>query len=98
MEELLATIKNNDDRFEEISNEIKMLKFTLIAQEKKEITLGNTNSRITEILQILENENLNLIEYDDILVRQLIENVTVLDEDKIRIEFKGGFQVEQMLE
>jgi len=93
-----ANIEDFDDKFEEISNEIKILKATLIAQEKKEITLGNTNSRIAEIFQILENENLNLIEYDEILVRQLIENVTVLDKDKIRIEFKGGFQIEQMLE
>jgi len=98
------SVKNNtniedfEDRFEEISNEIKTLKATIIAQEKKEITLGNTNSRITEIFQILENENLKLIEYDDILVRQLIENVISIDKDKILIEFKGGFQIEQMLE
>lgn len=31
------------------------------------------------------------------IVRQLIENVTVIDKCKIRIEFKGGFQIEQIL-
>jgi len=93
-----ANIEDFDDKFEEISNEIKTLKATQIAQDKKEMTLGNTNSRIVEIFQILENEDLNLIEYDDILVRQLIENVIVIDKGKIRVEFKGGFQIEQMLE
>lgn len=45
---------------------IKMMNATLIVQEKKEITSGNTNSRIADIFQILENENLNLTEYDEL--------------------------------
>ena len=86
-----------DDKFKIISDEIKMLKATLDAQEKNEMTRGSANTRIVEIFQILDNGNLDLTEYDDKLVKQLIETITVIDKDKIRIEFKGGFLAEQIL-
>jgi len=44
-----------------------------------------------------QNENFNLTGYDDALVRQLIKNVKIISETKIRVTFKGGFDIEQEL-
>ncbi|MEW6274440.1 MAG: hypothetical protein AB1556_04925 [Bacillota bacterium] len=48
--------------------------------------------------KILENENFNLAEYDDALVRQLVDTVKVLSDSKILITFKGGLEMEQALQ
>ena len=46
---------------------------------------------------VLENEDFTITEYDDVVVRQLIEKVTVIDKNTINITFKGGFEVRKEL-
>ncbi|NPV89866.1 MAG: recombinase family protein [Firmicutes bacterium] len=86
-----------DDKFKEISDEIKELQETLKKHEQRQMLAQNNNSRMVEIFKILDNEDFFLTEYDDILVRQLIENVKVISETKIQVTFKGGFEIEQEL-
>ena len=49
------------------------------------------------VLKRLERENFSLSEYDDVIVRQIIEQVKVVDEDLIEIQFTGGMVVYQKL-
>ncbi len=86
-----------DDKFKEISDEIKELQDTLKNREQRQIIAQNTQSRMDEIIKILENENFNLAGYNDALVRQLVDTVKVLSDSKILITFKGGLEMEQTL-
>lgn len=87
-----------DDKFKEISDEIKELQETLKKNEQQQMIEQNNNSRMAEIFEILANTDFSLTEYDDILVRQLIENVKIISEAKIRITFKNGLEIEQELQ
>ena len=49
--------------------------------------------RISEMTEFLEAQTGQMEEYDDKLVRQLVERVEVL-EDKLLVEFKSGISTE----
>ena len=86
-----------DDKFKEISDEIKELQETLKRHEQRQMIEQNNNSRMVEISKNLDNADFSLTEYDDALVRQLVDTVKVLSDRKILITFKGGFEMEQTL-
>lgn len=48
------------------------------------------------MLEFLEQQPSDLVEYDDKLVRQLIKKITVNDEN-LTIEFKSGIEVEEQV-
>lgn len=49
--------------------------------------------RIDEMTDFLNEQSCELEEYDEQLVRRLIEKVTVFD-DKLTIEFKSGVEID----
>ena len=49
--------------------------------------------RISEMQQFLAEQTQDITEYDEQLVRRLIEKITVYDE-KVTVEFKSGVGVE----
>ncbi|KJR96914.1 MAG: hypothetical protein VR68_13565 [Peptococcaceae bacterium BRH_c4a] len=83
-----------DGKFKEISDEIKDLQDALKNHEQRHVIAENTQSRMHEIFRILEIENFNLTEYDDAMIRQFVDSVKVLSDSKIRITFKGGFEMD----
>jgi site-specific DNA recombinase len=52
---------------------------------------------MNELFRILESETLIMTEFDNTLVKQLIDTIKVLSKDKILIIFNGGFEMEQNL-
>lgn len=86
-----------EDKFKEISDEIKELQERLQSHEQRQTAAQNISSRIGEIFALLESEDLNLTEYDEALVRRLIEEVKVLSEGKVLVVFNGGMEVEMGL-
>ena len=48
--------------------------------------------RMAEIIEMLYNRELDITEYDDILVRKLVESITVIS-NKIKVEFKNGTEI-----
>jgi len=86
-----------DARFKALSDEIKSLQDTIQNHERQGTITENTNSRMGEILALLETQVPNLTEYDEALVRQLLDEVKVLSEDKVLVIFKGGIESEQPL-
>ena len=63
------------------------------AQQERE----KTESRLDEIFTILEGLENHPMEYDDRLVRQVLECVVVESKDKIKVIFAGGLEVEQTI-
>ena len=50
------------------------------------------------VLKRLENEDFVITKYDDVVVRQLIEKITVMDKSTITVTFKGGFEIRKELD
>ncbi len=57
----------------------------LVENAKRE----GVKQRIREMREFLEQQSTDVTEYDELLVRRLIEKVTVYDE-RFEVEFKSG--------
>ena len=57
----------------------------------------NKQSRIAEIMELLDGIKNRTMEYDDRLVKQIIEAVIVESKEKIKVIFIGGYEIEQFL-
>ena len=65
---------------------------TLVENAKHE----GKRQRIAEMTTFLNKQQYELTEYDEQLVRRLIEKVTVFD-DKLTVEFKSGVEIEMVM-
>lgn len=83
---------------EKFSNEMKTLREFIETEKAKQMTAHRGSAELDAVLERLENEDFTLTEYDDAVVRQLIEKVTVGGRDIITITFKGGFEVRKEID
>ena len=74
------------DRVEELRNEKE--KILLEMEEEK-----NEQSRLKELEEFLENQQLEVESYDEELVRKLVDKIVVYEE-KLKVIFKSGLEVE----
>lgn len=58
----------------------------------KKAATDNSKQRIEEMLEFMDQNDFIDLEFDDILVRRLVERVLVIDE-QITIKFKSGIEV-----
>ncbi len=58
----------------------------------------NTQNRVENAMQEIENAKLELVCFDNVLVRKLIECIRVLDKTHIQIIFKVGHEVTAEME
>ena len=96
---VLAVDENDiiDHKLKQISETILKLK-----HQKKRIESSTEHSKAVEskteeIMNLISAEDLDLTEYSDALVHRIIEKITVLSKDEIRIRFIGGFEITQPL-
>ena len=61
------------------------------------MTAQRGSAELDTILERLENEDFTITEYDDVVVRQLIEKIIVESKDTITVTFKGRFEVRKEL-
>ena len=73
-------------RVEELGNEKEKILLDL-AEEK------NEQSRLKELEEFLDNQELEIESYDEELVRKLIEMIIVYDEN-LKVVFKSGLKVQ----
>ena len=74
------------DRVEELRNEKEKILLDL-AEEK------NEQSRLIELEEFLDNQELEIENYDEELVRKLVDKIVVYEE-KLKVIFKSGLEVE----
>ncbi len=79
------------------SEEMKTLREFIEAEKTKQMTVQRGSAELDAILERLENEDFTLTDYDDVVVRQLIEKVTVENKCFITVTFKGGFEIRREL-
>ena len=73
------------DRVEELRNEKEKILLDM-AEEK------NEQSRLIELEEFLENQELEIESYDEELVRKLVDNIVVYDE-MLKVIFKSGIEI-----
>ena len=74
------------ERVEELRNEKEKILLS-ISEEK------NVQSRLMELEELLDNQELEIENYEEELVRKLLEKIVVYEE-KLKVIFKSGLEVE----
>ena len=91
-QQLLIQAKSKND-YEDVADEIyrlRELKQNALAENAER---EGKRQRIAEMTDFLNEQSCELEEYDEQLVRRLIEKVTVFD-DKFAVEFKSGVEID----
>ena len=93
VQEELLKVANAKKDYTDLANKVEELR-----NEKEKILLSiaeekNIQSRLKELEEFLENQELEIEKYDEDLVRKLIEKIVVYDDD-LKIVFKSGLEVE----
>jgi uncharacterized coiled-coil DUF342 family protein len=86
-----------ESKFTALKNEIGALRQTLEQCRAKQNGPDELTQQIDDICDALRNAPFEITEYSNNVVRQLIDTIKVVNEDKLLIIFKGGFQMEQPL-
>ena len=90
--------KNGDETaFEERCQAITAQIEALEMKQIKAASRGEKGRKMEDIQDFLDKTNCVLTEYDDKLVRQLIQNINVVNARKIEVVFKSGITIEEML-
>ena len=90
--ELLKQAKSKND-YDDVADKIYRLRElkqnALVENAERE----GKRQRIAEMTDFLKEQSCELKEYDEQLIRRLIEKVTVFD-DKLTVEFKSGVEID----
>lgn len=91
------TAENAMSDIAKFSEEMKILREFIEIEKAKQTEVKHSSNELSNVLQRLEKEDFTLTEYDDIVTRQLIEQITVESKDTITVTFKGSFEVRKEL-
>lgn len=89
----LIKLANKGQDYEHLADEIDELRDKRKTLLVEDASLGGENERINELIEFIKKYKFRTLEYDDKLVRKLIQNVTVY-EDHFVISFKSGIEIE----
>lgn len=87
----------HDERLRIITAEMEQLRAELREQKQREQALASGDARLKELFEIIDAMPVRLDEYDDSLVKRIVERVTVKDENTLTILFDGGYSVETIM-
>ena len=79
--------------YEKVGDEIYRLREEKQKAQVENLGRDELRKRITDMSAFLQEQPISLAQYDEALVRRLIEKVTVY-EDKFTVEFKSGLTVD----
>ncbi|HOW22838.1 MAG TPA: recombinase family protein [Sedimentibacter sp.] len=89
----LISLANKGKDYEHLADEIDNLREKRQTLLVEDASLSGENERINELIEFIRNNKYRTQRYDDVLVRKLIQNVTVYD-DHFVVCFKSGIEVE----
>ncbi len=88
-------IESHEDEFKELSSEIDQLQKRIKAIEETELRDVNREERLRQIQETIQERESHREEYDDHIVRQMIECIKVYPDGKLLIIFGGGYEIEE---
>lgn len=89
----LLQLAGEKQGYENVTNEILQLNGLKEKAMIRNVERDGQRKRIDDVVGFLEGCSRVIYEFDDILVRRLIDRVVVLD-DGVKVEFKSGIEVE----
>lgn len=104
VKKMLQAISSEDtDTFDETEMTELMHEKQCLQQQLEQIANSNqkrenARSRLDKIFTILDGLKNHPMEYDDQLIRQMLECVVVESKERIKVVFVGGLEVEQELQ
>ena len=90
-------VESSEDEFKDISDQIEQLNRRIAAIQESIHKDGSRQARLEEIQSIIAERNANETQYDDSIVRQMIECIKVHNDGKLTIIFGGGYEIEETL-
>lgn len=93
LQEKLVMCVNKNAEYETIANEIDALREKKAVVVTKDAEQEMLRKRINEMRHFLQTQTNRVTEYDEQMVRRLIEKITVYD-DKLIFEFKSGMTID----
>ncbi len=100
LNQITADVENAEaleSKLEEIIIKKHSLQNELQIYENSNSKHANTKTRLDEIFQIIEGLKNHPMEFNDVIIRQIINCVVVESKEKIKVVFVGGYEVEQRL-
>ena len=92
------TVESFDEqRAKELMDEKSQLQQQLASIAERKQKRENTKSRLDEIFTILDGLRNRPMDYDDRLVRQILECVVVESKERIKVVFIGGLEITETL-
>ena len=93
VQEELLKVANAKKDYTDLANKVEELR-----NEKEKILLEiaeekNEQSRLMELEEFLDNQELEVESYDEELVRKLLEKIVVYEE-KLKVIFKSGIEID----
>lgn len=86
------------EEFQRITNDISELKDKKSLLMEKQQSDSAANKRIQDAVRLLNNSSAEVTEWDEGMIRQLLDYVKVLAEDRVLICLRGGIEVERFVE
>jgi DNA invertase Pin-like site-specific DNA recombinase len=77
-----------------VADEKKKLRSRIEELKNEGVSSVNKSARVEEIFEAIDKLKFDALEYDDEMVRQIIECVRVISKEKLRITFRWGMEVE----
>ena len=90
-------VESSEDEFKGISDQIEQLNRRIAAIQESIHKDGSRQARLEEIQNIIAERNANETQYDDSIVRQMIECIKVHNDGRLTIIFGGGYEIEETL-
>lgn len=83
---------------EKLYDKIKALRQQLEMVQSNTVVKNNTDAEIKRITEILENEDFSFTEFDDAVIRRIVECIRVMGDKTVVVILKGGFELRENLE
>ncbi|UOO37971.1 recombinase family protein [Oscillospiraceae bacterium CM] len=90
-------IESREDEFKQISDTITLLKNHINAIQELASSDNSPNERLDQIQRVITEREQSGFQYDDSIVRQMIECIKVYPDGKLEIIFGGGYIVEESI-
>ena len=90
-------VESSEDEFKGISDQIEQLNRRIAAIQENVHKDGSRQARLEEIQSIIAKRSANETQYDDSIVRQMIECIKVYGDGRLTIIFGGGYEIEETL-
>lgn len=86
-----------DERYRKIADEIAELKDAQNEYKRRKRLAYNYEQRVKDMDTFLENRANQIPEFDDDLVRRLIDNIQIVSDEMLIIHFQSGIVIKQMI-